>query len=409
MELRNDELAGNVTGSLHKKGSSKNYYAVIRFPGKNGRMDQKWISTKTSKKTEANIFLVEKIKEIKATFASEQEAKKNVDFIDLLENWRAAYERLEITTIEGYELNFDNHIIPYFKKQKLLVNEVKRKHIQAFIEYEGLHGRMDGTGGLKKESVKKFVSNLSIVLENAITEELIEVNPCDRVKYPLSIFDEEEYEAEYLDLDSLLKLFDIVFDKNALDNPDDDRYWGVATGIALASFYALRRGEIYGIKWSNIDMTNGLIYIEKTWVVQKNYHEKNPKNRASKAAMPLVPQVKSFLLRLMNHREKCKKFYGDSYEDKDLLVSRDSGKRFGIHYLNKKLQKILAANNLPVVCLHELRHSTATLLRSLGYSAQEIQSWLRHADIKSTMRYAHDNLEIKKKAAEKLNSLFKFE
>ncbi|WP_413815484.1 tyrosine-type recombinase/integrase [Christensenella hongkongensis] len=98
--------------------------------------------------------------------------------------------------------------------------------------------------------------------------------------------------------------------------------------------------------------------------------------------------------------------YGENYDDNDIIIKRNDGKRFDLHYLNDRLKKILIQNNLPIVTLHELRHSTASLLRSMGFSVFEIQSWLRHSDIDATLLYAHDNLANKEKTANILSDRY---
>ena len=64
-------------------------------------------------------------------------------------------------------------------------------------------------------------------------------------------------------------------------------------------------------------------------------------------------------------------------------------------------------NNLPVIRLHDLRHSAASYLLYLGFSMKEIQMWLGHGDIGTTMNlYTHVDLEAKRNIAESLNERF---
>jgi integrase len=134
-------------------------------------------------------------------------------------------------------------------------------------------------------------------------------------------------------------------------------------------------------------------------------HEKAPKNTASTAIMPLFPEVKEFLLNFKAYQTRCSAILGKKHKG-DHIVRRSDGAKIDLNYLNNRLQKTLNRIDEPIVTLHELRHSTAILLRSLGYPDNVIMSWLRHADIQSTMHYAHDNMRVKMIAVGPMRQLF---
>ncbi len=398
----------NITASVHKKAGSPYYRAMLRYRDpETGQYKQVERSTKCVKKGPAIIAMAQMMEEYEEKLANTTwEPDSDMLFVDLLNNWRDAFEDIEESTVEGYENNFTTHILPYFADCKLKVGEVHRKHIQEFINHKGKHGRLDGKGGLNRESVKKYVSNIAKVLDYALyTLEIIRENPAKHVSYPISIFPKKTFTARFLSLDSIQILLDHVLDDVFLK--ENEYSWCTASGLILALYYALRRGEIYGLRWRDIDFENDILRIENTQVrIVKQTHEKSPKNESSQCAMPLIPDVKAFLLRLKAHQEECRLLYGDRFAENDYVVKQDNGEQAGLDFLNKNLQRILAKENQPVVTLHGLRHSTATFLRSLGYSVPMIQSWLRHGDIKSTMRYAHDNLDLKADTAMQIEASF---
>ncbi len=445
----------SITGSVQMTKRSKYWQAILNIPiGDGSKTRQKWISTQETDKIRAYkkfVVLVDehenllndprKSPEEKLMLIFQPKAKKEakpanqapspvpatvtggppadifnlrasqIKFVDLLKNWRHAFDDIEDTTIEGYEDNFNRHIIPYFQKKNLYLLDVKRRTIQQFVNYMGEEGRTDGKGGLGKESVKKLVSNIRKVCDLAVDEEWIEDNPVYNIKYSIKIFPKIEVEPLHLDLEQLIKLLNYVLDPSKLEDPNNDCTYGYAAGIVFAAFYALRRSEIHGIRWIDIDWVRDIVRIDNAFVRVKTTHEKRPKSKASRAPMPLLPYVKSFLYRLREYQRKCAEFYGNRFVESDYICCRKSdGSRFGLDYLNGRLQKELRLLEIePVITQHELRHSTATLLRSLGFAEQEIQSWLRHADLDTTMHYAHDNIKVRLRAGETLNSVFKLE
>lgn len=445
----------SITGSLQMTKRSKYLQAILNIPvGDGSKTRPKWISTQETEKIRAYKKFVgfideyenllndprksmdEKLLLIFPPKATKQETEsasqesaalpasnvgappdifslraRQIKFVDLLKNWRYAFDEIEGTTIEGYENNFHNHIIPYFEKKDLYLLDVNRRVIQQFVNDLGEKGRVDGKGGLGKESVKKYVSNIRKVCDFAVDEEWIEENPVYNIKYPVKIFPKVEIEPLHLELEQLITLLNYVLEPSKLDDPMSDNTWGYAAGIVFAAFYALRRSEIYGLRWVDIDWKHDIVRIDNAVVRVKKTHEKRPKSKASRAPMPLLPFVKSFLYRLREYQRKCAEFYGNRFVESDYVCCRKSdGSRFGLDHVNCRLQEDLKLLGIdPIITQHELRHSTATLLRSLGFPEQEIQSWLRHADLDTTMHYAHDNIKVRLRAGEALNSVFKLE
>ena len=119
-----------------------------------------------------------------------------------------------------------------------------------------------------------------------------------------------------------------------------------------------------------------------------------------------MPNVKDYLLTLKKQQAAYAKAFGKQYHQNDYICKWQDGRPFEYKYVNTVLGRVLKKNKLPHRTLHELRHSTASLLRAQGFSLQEIQSWLRHGDIKSTMRYAHDDIDVRINASERLNGIF---
>ena len=385
-----------MTGSLQKTDRSKYWYAVICISDpETGNKKQKWISTKCIKKKEANEVLrslLNEYEEIEKSGKMPKKQSKQLLFTDYLEQWhRSCVDGfMEETTSNGYEQNLENHIIPYFEKLSLNLHEVERRHIQEFVTEMHQNGRLDGKGGLKVTSIKKYIANISKALDQGVIDKLIPENPCILIRYPK----EQPFEAKFLKLPEMNKLLEAVHGMV------------IEPAIMLAVYYALRRGEILGIRWSDIDFEKNIVYIRNTRVRVGKAVEKRPKNKASLAPMPLMPNVKEFLQILKNKQAACARAFGKQYHQNDYICKWQDGRPFEYKYVNTVLGRVLKQNKLPHRTLHELRHSTATLLRAQGFSLQEIQSWLRHGDIKSTMRYAHDDIDVKMNASDRLNSIF---
>ena len=80
------------------------------------------------------------------------------------------------------------------------------------------------------------------------------------------------------------------------------------------------------------------------------------------------------------------------------------GRPFSPDYVSDKFPRLLKANNMPKIRFHELRHSAASNLLSMGFSLKDVQEWLGHSDIKTTANiYGHLDAKRKKSMAEALS------
>lgn len=110
----------------------------------------------------------------------------------------------------------------------------------------------------------------------------------------------------------------------------------------------------------------------------------------------MTPDIKELLLKLKAQQEKDKAFFGDMYHDCDYVFRWSDGRPFSPDYVTDKFQKLLKEHKLPKIRFHELRHSAASNLLSMGFSLKDVQEWLGHSDIKTTANiYGH--LDAKRK------------
>lgn len=84
---------------------------------------------------------------------------------------------------------------------------------------------------------------------------------------------------------------------------------------------------------------------------------------------------------------------GDCYNDNDYICKFDDGKLFRPDYISHKFKTAISKSDLPMVRFHDLRHSAASFLIKSGCNLKEIQEWLGHSDIATTVNipYGHTN------------------
>ena len=165
--------------------------------------------------------------------------------------------------------------------------------------------------------------------------------------------------------------------------PENDRaLWATA-------FYAgLRRGELMALRWEDIDLTTGLIRVERSWDVRAGLIE--PKSRAGKRAVPIASALREHLAA---HALRSGRRTG-------LAFSARPDKPFDPESLNQRARKAwqyMDADRaehkrgpIAPIGLHECRHTFASLMIAAGVNAKALSTYMGHASIAITLdRYGH--------------------
>jgi integrase len=177
--------------------------------------------------------------------------------------------------------------------------------------------------------------------------------------------------------------------------------------INLAIALGLRRGEVLGLRWSDIDFDNNLIYITNTLTIAGSEKVfKDPKNEDSDRVIP-APEELIRLLRI--HKKKQLELQvrcGGEYKNINNLVNTNQeGNEVNPASFSSAFGEFIRKNDLPKVRFHDLRHTNATIMLTNGTQAKVASERLGHSTIKTTMDlYSHVLKDVNMEAAEKINS-----
>jgi len=177
--------------------------------------------------------------------------------------------------------------------------------------------------------------------------------------------------------------------------------------IILALCYGFRRSEVLGLRWKDVDFTAGTIAIRNTVVRVKTVieHEKT-KSRTSTRTLVIIPETKDYLMDLRRRQNENRLLLGSAYDDNGHICVWDDGRMFSTEYISQHFVLILKKNNLPRIRFHELRHTAGSLLINRGLSAKQVQEYLGHELVSTTLDYyGHLDAERKREAAYTIGSL----
>ena len=113
------------------------------------------------------------------------------------------------------------------------------------------------------------------------------------------------------------------------------------------------------------------------------------------------------LLRLKAKQEEYRKVFGKEYIENDYIFKKPDGSLYRPDSLTRTFQRVLKRKGYEHIRLHDLRHATATILYAKGWKVLEMQRWMRHSDIKTTLAiYTHLTNEQVVESSKSLNGLF---
>jgi integrase len=171
----------------------------------------------------------------------------------------------------------------------------------------------------------------------------------------------------------------------------------------------LRRSELCGLKWSDIDFDAGTLTIARARVEVVGTPiivENEPKTQASRRTLPLDEGLLSVLRRASARYAQEKLKLGAAHADSGYVACNEAGEPYTPGALTHRWYKIAKAAGVRQIRLHDARHSCGTALHLRGVPLAVIAKWLGHADASITARiYAHSQDEALTDAAATLGAV----
>ncbi len=162
-----------------------------------------------------------------------------------------------------------------------------------------------------------------------------------------------------------------------------------ADAVRVLAYTGLRAGELRSLRWRDVDFANATLHVRRNapTSVRAELAVKRPKSGKGRS-VPLVPQAAVAL-------ERVSRTHGTGGAEQAVFPTR-TGEMLDLALVRRAFYRGLKAAGLGhmregknPMTMHDLRHTFATVALRSGCSLVELQAWLGHADIQTTMRYAH--------------------
>lgn len=297
-----------------------------------------------------------------------QKAQIGRSFSEIADEWwEEAEPKLALQSIRSYKLAM-SRAVTFFGDTP--AKNITAKDIQKYL-----------TALAKQGYSQKVVSNhrmvVNRILDYAVMEGDIELNPCASVKTPTDLPKTAREAASRSD-EQIIK-----------DNVD---LW-LFPFVALMT--GMRKGEILALQWKDIDFDKNLIHVTKSIAHDGDIPVvKKPKTEAGNRIVPLLIPLKEVLAERRGN-------------DSDYIISHDGGKS---PLRNRRFTKLYEAYRKVTgitASAHQLRHSFATIAFEAGLDPKSVQEILGHKQLSTTMDIYTQFREKKLNAAAELlnNSL----
>jgi len=284
---------------------------------------------------------------------------------------------LSPSTAKGYRMIVELHLIPALGHLRMA--KLKPFHIQDYYTKAQASGRKDSKTsrgvGLSPRTVAQHHRVLHKALKQAMRLGLISHNPCDMVDPPRY---DKSVPATIGDKD-VDKVLDSV----------RGTYLYIPVLIALAT--GARRGEVLGLRWSDVDLEGGTITIRRNLLrVSRQYIVKQPKTADSVRSIKLPGSIVKELRSHQVRQKEWKLAVGQAWKDSDLVCMREDGSHINPDSLSAYFTDVMERAGFEGISFHGLRHSHATILLGLNVHPKKVSERLGHSSTKLTMdTYSH--------------------
>lgn len=246
------------------------------------------------------------------------------------------------------------------------------------------------TEPLSPSTVLSYHHTISTILSRAVKWGYLQSNPADNAETPSLGYREAAY-LEEADARRLLELLQ-----------DEPIRWRII--ITFDLFSGLRRGELLGLRWQDVDLDAHTITVRQTsnYIPERGVYVDTPKNESSVRPLLLSTPAVLMLLEYQRWQDAQREALGDAWADKDGRVfTTDTGKPIFPDSVTQWFSKFVKRSGLPKVTVHSLRHTYATLMIADGVPLVAVSKQMGHAQTSTTANiYAHAIASAQAKAME---------
>jgi integrase len=300
------------------------------------------------------------------------------------------------STYESYERNIRRHIAP--RLGTIPLQQLRPERLNAVYADLLDGGRLDGSGGLSVRSVQYLHTIVHRSLRDAVRWGKTTRNVADAADPPKGKSGKEMTTWTARQLSTFLGTL------------AGDR---LEVAILLGATTGMRRGEVLGLRWADLDLDKGRLSVRQTLSAPRNPDTgqhvprfEEPKTKRSKRSVPLPAQTVTALTRHWTEQLDERELVGAGWLDSGLVFAEPDGQPIHPDRFRKRFEHRVQRSGLPAIRFHDLRHTYATLALQAGIHAKVVSEILGHASISITLdTYSHAVPGLQESAADTVAAL----
>jgi integrase len=335
---------GNNEGSIIQRPNGYWMAAVtIGYDQKTGKPKRKYFSGKT--RQEVAKKLTETLSKVQSGNYIEP---STLSLEQWLNDWLVGRKpHITENTYDAYETMIRCHIVPKIGAIKL--KDLRTRDIQNLMNEKLQNGRIKGKGGLSPRSVKYIYDTINTALQQATRERIIPYNVADAVEIPK----QTKKEMKTMTQKEIAKFLDVV--KNYKLNHDHFSPLYAAFYLELST--GLRRGELLGLRWTDIDFENKTVTVKLQLLRGSNgLYFSEPKTKKSKRTISLDNDAISILKEHKARQNELRFALGEVFQNNNLVFCTNDGKPIDPDNLTRHFETLLKAAGLAHYRFHDLRY-----------------------------------------------------
>jgi integrase len=293
------------------------------------------------------------------------------------------------TTSVSYERCVRDHVVPYFGD--VLLRELKPDDVRRWQSALLCKPRRFREGALSPTTVRYCHRLLRRALQDALRWELIERNPCDAVVAPRRA-------------DTEMQVWSPEQSRRFLTHVESDR---LAAMWRLFLATGMRRGEVAGLRWIDVDLDAGRLAVRHTRVlVYDRATVSEPKTRRSRRVVALDAGTAQALTRHRQRQDDERAYAGEVWVETGYVFVREDGTPLDPDRISHLFRWTAEAAAVPRIRLHDLRHTAAALALAAGMHPKVMSDRLGHSSIAITLDvYGHLVPGLQEEAATRVGEL----
>lgn len=312
--------------------------------------------------------------------------RKDVTIKEFVEFFLSQAElKLKHSTYTNYTYAVNNRIIPRLGNVKL----------QEFTKYHG----QDFVNELAKEDLSSLyirfvISLLKNMFQVAVTDDRIVKNPMESVIMPRS----SKRSYSVWSAEELQRFLSVA-------QFDDSMYY---ITFLIAAHTGMRRGEILGLRWKDVDLDGKRISVNQSLTYVKGRFQFSDLKNSYSFRMIAIDDFLVKQLKKHKTKQNEKRLSQPAQYDFDLVCSRANGRPLLLSTLRAHFKKHIDAAHVPKIRFHDLRHTHATILLKMRENPKIVSERLGHSTIVRTLdTYSHVIPDMQEDTATKFSALMK--